>query len=110
MAAYGGEILLLKKSAAVFFLLPGILLVVGGQNEQSSQVIAFGILLCSAVFYSSFLGLSDATKAISPNISLSACQMDVAAPSQEDEPYSILRLVTWVTVYGDCRGCSRRDR
>jgi drug/metabolite transporter (DMT)-like permease len=44
MAAYGGEILLLKKSASVFFLLPGILLVVGGQNEQSSPVIAFGIL------------------------------------------------------------------
>ena len=44
MAAFGGEILLLKKSASVFFLLPGILLVVGGQNEQSSPVIAFGIL------------------------------------------------------------------
>ena len=44
MATYGGEILLHKKSAAVFFLLLGILLIVVGLNEQSSPVIAFGIL------------------------------------------------------------------
>jgi len=44
MATYGGEILLLKKSAAVFFLLLGILLIVVGLNEQSSPIIAFGIL------------------------------------------------------------------
>ena len=44
MTTHGGETLLLKKSAAILFLLLGILLIVVGLNEQSSCVIAFGIL------------------------------------------------------------------
>jgi uncharacterized protein with PQ loop repeat len=44
MASYVGETLLVKKLGAVVFLLLGILLIVVGLNEQSSPVIAFGIL------------------------------------------------------------------
>jgi len=44
MATYVGETLLVKKSAAVVLLLLGILLIVAGLNEQSSPVIAVGVL------------------------------------------------------------------
>jgi drug/metabolite transporter (DMT)-like permease len=44
MATYVGETLLVKKFAAVLLLLLGILLIVAGLNEQSSPIVAFGIL------------------------------------------------------------------
>ena len=44
MATYVGETLLVKKFAAVLLLLLGILLIVVGLNEQSSPIVAFGIL------------------------------------------------------------------
>jgi drug/metabolite transporter (DMT)-like permease len=44
MATYVGETLLIKKFAAVLLLLLGILLIVVGLNEQSSPIVAFGIL------------------------------------------------------------------
>jgi hypothetical protein len=44
MATYVGETLLVKKFAAVLLLLLDILLIVVGLNEQSSPIVAFGIL------------------------------------------------------------------
>jgi drug/metabolite transporter (DMT)-like permease len=44
MATSVGETLLVKKFAAVLLLLLGILLIVVGLNEQSSPIVAFGIL------------------------------------------------------------------